>query len=110
MTDRASASNKATTGHSCCDGEKAQDQAPKNVAAEVKSAGGCCGGDNVPALSATVAEDPVCGMTVSPATAETSSFQGKNFFFCSSGCHKKFDASPATFLGKVHQPMERHHG
>ena len=58
MTDRASASNKATTGHSCC------------------------GGDKVQAQSATAAVDPVCGMTVFPATAEKSSFQGRDVFFC----------------------------
>ena len=86
MTGRVGASNKSITGHSCCGGEKVQAQA------------------------ATVAIDPVCGMTVSPATAEKSSFQGRDVFFCSSGCHKKFDASPATFLGTAHQPMERNHG
>ena len=110
MNNRATASNKGTTGHSCCGDDKAHEQAPKKVASEEKSAGGCCGGDKVQAQSATAAVDPVCGMTVSPATAEKSSFQGKNFFFCSSGCHKTFDASPAAFLGKAHQPMERHHG
>lgn len=86
MTDRASASDNVTTGQNCC------------------------GGDKVQAQSATVAVDPVCGMTVSSVTAETSSFQGKDFFFCSSGCRAKFDTSPATFLGKAHQPMESHHG
>ena len=110
MTDRASASNKATTGHSCCGGAKAHEQAPKNVAAEVKSAGGCWGGDKVQAQFATMAVDPVCGMTISPVTAEKSCFQGREVFFCSSGCHAKFDASPAFFLGKTHQPMERDHG
>ena len=82
MTGRASASNKATTGHSCCGGDKAHEQAPKNVAAELKSASGWCGGDNVPAQSATVAVDPACGMTVPTATAEKSSFQGRDVFFC----------------------------
>ena len=110
MIDRASASDNVTTGHSCCGGDKAQEQAPKKVAAEVKSAGGCCGGGKVQAQSATGAVDPVCGMTVSPATAEKSSFQGRDVFFCSSGCHAKFDASPETFLGKTHQPMESSHG
>ena len=104
-----SALNKVATGQSCCGGGKAQAQAPKTVAAEVKSGGGCCGGDKVQARSATVAVDPVCGMTVSPAIAETSTFQGKEFFFCSSRCHEKFDASPTSFLGTTHQAMERHH-
>ena len=109
MTD-TSALNKVATGQGCCGGGKAQEQAPKTVAAEVKSGGGCCGGDKVQARSATVTVDPVGGITVSPVIAETSSFQGKEFFFCSSGCHEKFDASPTTFLGTTYQPMESHHG
>ena len=109
MTDSASASDKAKTGHSCCGGGKAQEQALKKVAVEVKSAGRC-GGEKVQAQSATVAVDPVCGMTVSPTTAKKISFQGRDVFFCSSVCHAKFDASPATFLGKAHKPMESHHG
>ena len=86
MTDKVSTSNKATTGH------------------------GCCCGDKVEARSAAVAVDPVCGMTVSTVTADKSRFEGTDFFFCSSGCHAKFDTSPATFFGNTHQPMERHHG
>ncbi len=109
MTD-TSALNKVATGHGCCGDGKAQEQAPKAVAAEVKSGGGCCGADETRAPSAAEAVDPVCGMSVSPATAETSSFQGKDYFFCCSGCHKKFDAAPSSFLGYTYQSTESHHG
>lgn len=40
----------------------------------------------------TEAVDPVCGMTVDPATAKGGSAEvdGKTYFFCSSGCRKAF--------------------
>ena len=48
------------------------------------------------------ATDPVCGMTVDPATTRrTSEYQGTTFFFCSPGCNKAFDADPASYVGKV---------
>ncbi|HYH08472.1 MAG TPA: heavy metal translocating P-type ATPase [Thermoanaerobaculia bacterium] len=44
--------------------------------------------------------DPVCGMTVDPATAAGSSiWNGETIYFCSLGCKKKFDANPAQYLG-----------
>ncbi|MBN9436112.1 heavy metal translocating P-type ATPase [Bosea sp. (in: a-proteobacteria)] len=43
-------------------------------------------------------KDPVCGMTVDPATAKHSaSHAGKTYFFCSEGCHSKFEAKPAAY-------------
>jgi len=43
-------------------------------------------------------KDVVCGMQVDPAKAAGSSeYQGKNYYFCSSGCKTKFDANPAQF-------------
>ena len=57
----------------------------------------CCGGthDAAPA-SAT---DPICGMTVDPANAKAkSSYKGKDFFFCCTGCKSKFDADPERYL------------
>ena len=88
MTDRASAPNKATTGHSCCGGDKAQVQAPKNVAAEVKSAGGCCGGDKVQAQSATIAVDPG-----TPTNGETSWLISVRYF---SGAHTRAYPCPQS--------------
>ena len=43
--------------------------------------------------------DPVCGMTVDPATAPASLVHnGKNFYFCSPSCLQKFQASPEKYL------------
>ncbi|HEV2041704.1 MAG TPA: YHS domain-containing protein, partial [Casimicrobiaceae bacterium] len=43
-----------------------------------------------------MATDPVCGMQVDERTAAGSSvFEGRNYYFCSAGCKKKFDANPA---------------
>ena len=43
--------------------------------------------------------DPVCGMTVDPATAAGShEHQGRRYFFCSAHCHRKFADAPQAFL------------
>jgi Cu+-exporting ATPase len=52
--------------------------------------------------------DPVCGMTVDPASAAgVSQHQGKSYYFCSRGCKDRFDADPAKYLrpGKAPEPM-----
>ena len=39
--------------------------------------------------------DPVCGMTVDPATASIgSTISGETFHFCSAGCRTNFAAEP----------------
>jgi Cu+-exporting ATPase len=45
--------------------------------------------------------DPVCGMSVDPATS-THRFdhRGETFHFCSAGCRTKFAADPGKYLGK----------
>ena len=44
-----------------------------------------------------MALDPVCGMTVDPATAKHShEHAGTMYFFCSSGCRTKFMAELDT--------------
>jgi Cu+-exporting ATPase len=55
-----------------------------------------------------VALDPVCGMTVEPATAAGSvEHQGKTYWFCSSHCVQVFRAHPEKYLGerKAEQPL-----
>jgi Cu+-exporting ATPase len=43
-------------------------------------------------------KDVVCGMTIDPAKAAgKSEYNGKTYYFCSSGCKAKFDTNPATF-------------
>ncbi|MCA0417419.1 MAG: heavy metal translocating P-type ATPase [Proteobacteria bacterium] len=45
-------------------------------------------------------KDPVCGMTVDPATAKhRASYAGQSYFFCSAGCHNKFKADPTAYIG-----------
>ncbi len=44
------------------------------------------------------AVDPVCGMTVDPATAkDRSSHDGRDFYFCCDGCKGMFEAEPARY-------------
>ncbi|HEY7689326.1 MAG TPA: heavy metal translocating P-type ATPase, partial [Dongiaceae bacterium] len=43
--------------------------------------------------------DPVCGMTVDPATAaHRHTHAGQAYYFCSAGCLKRFAADPARYL------------
>jgi Cu+-exporting ATPase len=43
--------------------------------------------------------DPVCGMTVDPATARGSfAYQGTTYYFCTPGCLQKFQAEPQRYL------------
>jgi len=35
-------------------------------------------------------KDPICGMTVDPATARQAEFEGQTYYFCCEGCRKKF--------------------
>ncbi len=45
--------------------------------------------------------DPVCGMTVNPATCKGghSVFQGQDFYFCNPKCKTRFDLDPLQYLG-----------
>ncbi|HEV2028102.1 MAG TPA: permease [Candidatus Dormibacteraeota bacterium] len=53
---------------------------------------------------ATVAQDPVCGMIVDPATAKESvEYAGATYYFCSASCRSAFDKDPARSVAqKVH--------
>ncbi len=45
--------------------------------------------------------DPVCGMTVDPATTpHTATHSGKHHYFCSAGCLAKFEADPDLYAAK----------
>ena len=44
-------------------------------------------------------QDPVCGMSIDPATAAgKSEFKGKTYYFCSLDDKKEFDKAPATYI------------
>ena len=43
--------------------------------------------------------DPVCGMSVDPATAKhKAEHAGETYYFCSAGCKTKFTADPDKYL------------
>ncbi|MBL8569468.1 MAG: heavy metal translocating P-type ATPase [Phreatobacter sp.] len=75
--------------------------------------GSCCGGGHGhgghhdhhrhhgpgAAADAGKVKDPVCGMTVDPATAKhRTTHEGHDHFFCSAGCKTKFEADPQKYL------------
>ena len=71
----------------------------------------CCGGHSHASHShhdtdtATTARDPVCGMTVDPATSKHRfDYRGETFHFCSAGCRTKFAADPVAYLEKDSRP------
>ncbi len=61
----------------------------------------CCGGHGAGSAAAETSgatiKDPVCGMTVDPATAKHhASHAGHDYHFCSNGCRSKFVADPGS--------------
>lgn len=63
----------------------------------------CCSA-NAPATPAMV-RDPVCGMSVDPATAaHQARHDGQDYFFCSAGCQSKFVADPERYLKPAAEP------
>ncbi len=69
----------AAAAKSCC-------HAKHGANSEPRTAGGA------------TAIDPVCGMTVNPATALKVDLAGNSYYFCSAGCQSKFKAAPDQFL------------
>ncbi len=68
--------------------------------------GSCCHG-TVAALIPGAAKDPVCGMTVDPATAQHhAEHDGHAYHFCSAGCRTKFIADPAHYLALAPAPAQ----
>jgi len=70
-----------------------------------------------PTAAPVLALDPVCGMSVDPATAKwTAEVEGKTWYFCSEGCRNKFVADPAAYrdTSRFSLPMppgaHHHHG
>lgn len=61
----------------------------------------CCGGSKTDSNADKPDEsviDPVCGMTVSTASAWHTDYQHKNYYFCREGCLSKFKAAPEKYL------------
>jgi Cu+-exporting ATPase len=81
-------------------------QAPQAQATSAP-AHGCCGGhaNHHGSDNGTKVTDPVCGMSVDPATSKHRfDHHGQTFHFCSAGCRTKFAADPAKYLEKRGPP------
>src|SRR5450631_2361526 len=60
---------------------------------------------DAPATSGAI--DPVCGMTVDPATAKhRADYRGHTYYFCAAGCKTKFTADPQKYLSKEEKAAE----
>jgi Cu+-exporting ATPase len=85
---------------SCCASTPAAAEASKPA---------CCGAGHYPAghgdhdaAPGGKVRDPVCGMTVDPATSKHRfDHHGQTFHFCSAGCRTRFAADPAHYLGET---------
>ena len=92
-----SVAESAVGSSSCCSGTPV-------TAQQTDKTGGCCSGGKAADGAATV-KDPVCGMTVDPATtAHHAEHAGHAYHFCSAGCRTKFVANPDTYLGDRQKP------
>ena len=49
--------------------------------------------------AAKLVTDPVCGMSVDPATApEHADYEGRTYYFCSAACQETFDKNPTKYM------------
>src|SRR5450756_2586041 len=105
---------KVSTGSGCGCASKAAIAQPGETA---KAA--CCGGGHdhahdhgdPHAHGDTKVRDPVCGMSVDPATSKHRfEFGGETHHFCSAGCRTKFAADPKQYLDKTAPKAEAPEG
>jgi Cu+-exporting ATPase len=74
---------------------------------QTSAAHSCCGGHAHHHAESSKVTDPVCGMTVDPATSKhLYEHHGETFHFCSNGCRTKFAADPAKYREKKAPPPE----
>ena len=90
-TAKHSAAHAGSTYYFCCAGCRTKFEAdPERYLAKAAAP-----------VSAAKARDPVCGMSVDPATAKhRAEHAGQTFYFCSPGCRTKFESDPARYLDK----------
>jgi Cu+-exporting ATPase len=83
-------------------GTSQHDQMPEAKAdPDSTTAKSCCGGghDHDARHAPVTVRDPVCGMTVNPATSKHRfDYRAESFHFCSARCKTKFSADPETYL------------
>src|SRR5687767_8400473 len=58
----------------------------------------CGSHDRAPTQAADALKDPVCGMSVTPASRHRHDHAGTTYYFCSAGCKAKFQADPDKYL------------
>jgi P-type Cu+ transporter len=121
--DSATAKHKAefcgTTYAFCCAGcrEKFVADPRRYVAAatadasrpehhdHVHSHAACCSGHDRAAPGNVEVKDPVCGMTVDPASAKhKSDHGGQTYHFCGPKCREKFAAEPSRYIAAKPAP------
>jgi P-type Cu+ transporter len=61
-------------------------------------------GAHTPEVNTDASKDPVCGMTVDPASARSVAHDGKTYYFCSEACKTQFVANPAKYLNPQPAP------
>src|SRR3954453_4589850 len=102
MNDAEHEHHQKPETHSGCGCSSKVDPVDKPAAAS------CCGahGDHAHDHGAAAkVRDPVCGMTVDPATSKHRfDHDGETFHFCSAGCRAKFAEDPAKYLAKDKTP------
>src|SRR5579863_10285594 len=96
----------ASNGSGCGCASKATPLTPNTEAAK----SGCCGEghdhsahdhDHQPSGGKATVRDPVCGITVDPATSQHRfEYRGETYHFCPAGCRTKFVADPKQYLDK----------
>src|SRR5215510_14193325 len=60
------------------------------------------------APAGVLAKDPICGMTVDPATSRRrAEYRDQSYFFCSDKCLAKFRADPAKYASPQKQGLHK---
>jgi len=98
---KATAAPAVQHDDSCCGGHGHGTAVAAAASPVVTQAGSCCGGHGHAHDHAAPAgvRDPVCGMTVDPATAKyRHTYNGQDYFFCAERCRSRFAAEPEKFL------------
>jgi YHS domain-containing protein/uncharacterized membrane protein YraQ (UPF0718 family) len=63
-----------------------------------------------PESQSNLVKDPVCGMSVDPATAkERVEYKGARYYFCSAGCRSTFEKNPARYTTQMVQAEHFRH-
>jgi P-type Cu+ transporter len=92
MTEQRHDQGAVKAGPSCCSQHQAKPSGDHTGHAHHAR------GDAAPAVAGLV-KDPVCGMSVNPATSQhKADYHGQTYYFCRAGCREKFEADPERYL------------